>query len=409
MKTLYFDYAATTPVHPDAVAEMAGYLSCDGYFGNPASSHRHGVEARQAVEEHRRNVADLIGASPEEIVWTSGATESDNLAIKGAAYAYADRGRHIVTVATEHKAVLDTCRQLELVGFEVTVLNPRSSGLVDIEDLTAVFRPDTILASVMHVNNEIGAIQDIDKIGRITRERGIIFHVDAAQSAGKIPIDVKAMCVDVMSLSAHKVYGPMGIGALFVSRRPRVRLQAQMHGGGHERNMRSGTLPTHQIVGMGEAFRLAAAEMQGNIRRLERFRARLVRRLKPMAGVHFNGDLSSSYPGIINVCFEGLDGKKLIKSMPHVSISSGSACNSASVEPSHVLKAIGLDDEAASNSLRVSFGRFTTDREVDELAEAICSGVENQRERKFGSRFDEHGMYLSASLFEPTATSIKPA
>ena len=373
---IYLDYSATTPVDERVAQAMMDCLTKVGNFGNPASrSHVFGWDADKAVEDARNNVAALINANPKEIVWTSGATESDNLAIKGAAHFYQKNGKHIITCKTEHKAVLDTCRQLEREGFEVTYLEPRDNGLIDLDDLKAAIRDDTILISIMHVNNEIGVIQDIKAIGEITRERKIIFHVDAAQSPGKVPVDVEDMNVDLMSLSAHKVYGPKGIGALYVRRKPRVRIEAQIHGGGHERGMRSGTLPTHQIVGMGEAFRIAKEEMAADNERILMLRNRLLNGLKDMEEIYINGDLEQRIPGNLNVSFNYVEGESLIMALKDIAVSSGSACTSASLEPSYVLRALGRDDELAHSSIRFTIGRFTTVDEVDYAIELIRKAV----------------------------------
>lgn len=376
---IYLDYAATTPVDPRVAEKMLPYLSCE--FGNPASrSHRFGWEAEKAVEEARAEVAALIGADPKEIVWTSGATESNNLAIKGAAHFYADRGRHLVTVKTEHKAVLDTMRELETQGFAVTYLEPESNGLLDLDKFRAALRPETILASVMLVNNEIGVIQDIAALGNICRERGVIFHVDAAQATGKVEIDVEKLQVDLMSLSAHKTYGPKGIGALYVRRKPRVRIKAQMHGGGHERGLRSGTLPTHQIVGMGEAFRLARLEMAQELPRIRALRDRLWAGLREIEAVYLNGDLEKRVPHNLNVSFAYVEGESLMMALKDIAVSSGSACTSASLEPSYVLRALGLSDELAHSSIRFSLGRFTTIEEIDYAVSLIREKVAHLRE-----------------------------
>src|SRR3989344_3402516 len=380
-KPIYLDYSATTPVDPRVAEKMCSYLTLDGDFGNPASrSHSFGWRAEEAVEEARANVAALINADAKEIVWTSGATESDNLAIKGVAQFYNKKGKHIITCKTEHKAVLDTCRQLERDGFEVTYLDPEPSGLIDHGKLQAAIRPDTILISIMHVNNEIGVIQDIAAIGKIARARGILFHSDAAQSAGKTPIDVNAMNVDLMSLSAHKIYGPKGIGALYVRRKPRVRLEAQVHGGGHERGMRSGTLPTHQCVGMGEAFRIARLEMAAENERLRQLRDRLLNELKNVPEVYVNGDLAHRVAGNLNISFNYVEGESLIMALKDLAVSSGSACTSASLEPSYVMRALGRNDELAHSSIRFTFGRFTTDEEVDYAAQKVCEAVTKLRE-----------------------------
>jgi len=361
---IYFDYSATTPVDPRVAEKMIPYLTT--FFGNPASrSHSFGWTADAAIETAREQVADLVNADPREIVWTSGATESNNLAIKGVAHFYSGKGKHIITVKTEHKAVLDTCRELERQGFEVTYLPVQDNGLIDIDALKAAIRPDTILVSVMFVNNEIGVIQDIPAIGEICREKGILFHVDSAQAAGKVEIDLAKLKVDLMSFSAHKVYGPKGIGALYVRRKPRVRLEAQMHGGGHERGMRSGTLPTHQIVGMGEAFRIAKLEMGAENERLRALRDRMLRGFMDMEEVHLNGDMERRIAGNLNVSFNFVEGESLIMAIKDLAVSSGSACTSASLEPSYVLKALGRDDELAHSSIRFTLGRFTTEEEVD--------------------------------------------
>ncbi len=382
MKTpIYFDYSATTPVDPRVAKEMCRYLTLeDGLFGNPASrSHVFGWRAEEAVVKARREVAALLNADPREIIWTSGATESDNLALKGAAHFYAKKGKHIVTCKTEHKAVLDSCRQLEREGYEVTYLDPEPSGLIDLNKLEAALRDDTILVSIMHVNNEIGVIQDIEAIGKITRERGIIFHVDAAQSAGKVPIDVQKMNVDLMSLSAHKVYGPKGIGALYVRRKPRVRIEAQMHGGGHERGMRSGTLATHQIVGMGEAFRIAREEMAEENERIRRLRDRLLEGLQDIEEIYINGDLERRVPHNLNISFAYIEGESLMMALKDIAVSSGSACTSASLEPSYVLRALGRSDELAHSSLRFSIGRFTTEEEIDYAIKLLHEKVDKLR------------------------------
>ncbi len=378
---IYMDYSATTPVDPRVAEKLCGYLTPDGIFGNPASrSHQFGWEADDAVEQARRDVAALINADPKEIVWTSGATESDNLAIKGVAHFYQKQGKHIVTSKTEHKAVLDTCRQLEREGFEVTYLDPEPNGLIDLQKLEAALRDDTILVSIMHVNNEIGVIQDIAAIGEITRPRKIMFHVDAAQSAGKVPIDMAAMKVDLLSLSAHKIYGPKGIGALYVQRKPRVRLEAQMHGGGHERGMRSGTLAPHQIVGMGEAFRIAKAEMQQENERILMLRNRLWDGFKDMEEVYLNGDLEQRVAGNLNVSFAFVEGESLIMALKDIAVSSGSACTSASLEPSYVLRALGREDELAHSSIRFTIGRFTTEEEIDYVVDLVRNQVNRLRE-----------------------------
>jgi cysteine desulfurase len=378
---IYLDYSATTPVDPRVAEKMCAYLTPDGDFGNPASrSHAFGWSADAAVTEARANVAALVNADPKEIVWTSGATESDNLAIKGVAHFYHKKGKHIVTCKTEHKAVLDTCRQLEREGFEVTYLDPEPSGLIDLAKLKASLRDDTILVSIMHVNNEIGVIQDIEAIGELTRSRKILFHVDAAQSAGKIPIDLQQLKVDLMSFSAHKIYGPKGIGALYVRRKPRVRLEAQMHGGGHERGMRSGTLATHQIVGMGEAFRLAKEEMAEENARILKLRNKLYDGLKDMEEVYVNGDLEQRIAGNLNISFNFVEGESLMMALKDMAVSSGSACTSASLEPSYVLRALGREDELAHSSIRFTFGRFSTEEEVDHVLGQVRGQVERLRE-----------------------------
>lgn len=378
---IYFDYAATTPVDPRVAEKMMACLTPEGNFGNPASrSHLFGWKAEEAVEEARQQVADLVNCDPREIVWTSGATESDNLAIKGVAHFYKTRGKHIITSKIEHKAVLDSCRQLEREGYEVTYLEPASSGLITPEQVAGAIREDTILVSLMHVNNEIGVITDIAGIGAITREKKVLFHVDAAQSAGKIAIDLEALNVDLMSFSAHKMYGPKGIGALYVRRKPRVRLEAQTHGGGHERGMRSGTLPTHQIVGMGEACRIAREEMQAEGERILQLRERLRHGFEDMEEVYVNGTLDHHVPGIINISFNYVEGESLIMALKDLAISSGSACTSASLEPSYVLRALGMNDELAHSSLRFSFGRFTTQEEVDFAISRVREAVGKLRE-----------------------------
>ncbi|RDH87806.1 MAG: IscS subfamily cysteine desulfurase [endosymbiont of Escarpia spicata] len=378
---IYMDYSATTPVDPRVAELMCGYLTPDGKFGNPASrSHPFGWSADDAVTLARKQVADLINADPKEIVWTSGATESDNLAIKGVAHFYKKLGKHIITCKTEHKAVLDTCRQLEREGFEITYLDPEPSGLIDLGKLEAALRDDTILVSIMHVNNEVGVIQDVAAIGEMTRARKILFHVDAAQSAGKVPIDLTALKVDLMSFSAHKIYGPKGIGALYVRRKPRVRLEAQMHGGGHERGMRSGTLATHQIVGMGEAFHIAGEEMATENERLLGLRQRLWDGFKDMEEVYLNGDEEQRVAGNLNVSFAFVEGESLIMALKDLAVSSGSACTSASLEPSYVLRALGREDELAHSSIRFTIGRFSTAEEVDYAVEKIRTEVDRLRE-----------------------------
>ena len=376
---IYMDYSATTPIDPRVAQVMIPYLT--EHFGNPASrSHPYGWEAEDAVETARGHVAALVNADPREIVFTSGATESDNLAIKGVAQFYQDKGKHIITVKTEHKAVLDTCRELERQGFEVTYLDVMENGLIDLNVLAAAMRPDTILVSVMHVNNEIGVIQDIAKIGEMCRERGIIFHVDAAQSTGKVEIDLATLKVDLMSFSAHKTYGPKGIGALYVRRKPRIRLEAQMHGGGHERGMRSGTLATHQIAGMGEAFRIAKEEMVEENKRIRALRDRLWQGFSSMEEVHINGDMVQRVPHNLNVSFNFVEGESLIMAIKDVAVSSGSACTSASLEPSYVLRALGRSDELAHSSIRFTVGRFTTEAEIDEVIALLQGKIAKLRE-----------------------------
>jgi cysteine desulfurase len=380
MKTLYFDYSATTPVDPRVAAKMIPFLTEE--FGNPASrSHPYGWTADKAVEDARAEVAALVGADPKEIVFTSGATESNNLAIKGAGHFYSGtKGKHIITVRTEHKAVLDTVREMERQGFEATYLNVKENGLLDLDVLRAAIRPDTVLVSVMAVNNEIGVIQDLDAIGRICREKGVIFHVDAAQATGKMPIDLKTLPVDLMSFSAHKTYGPKGVGALYVRRKPRIRLEAQMHGGGHERGMRSGTLATHQIVGMGEAFRIAREEMATENERIRMLRDRLYNGLKDIEEVHLNGDMEQRVPHNLNVSFNFVEGESLIMAIKDLAVSSGSACTSASLEPSYVLRALGRSDELAHSSIRFSIGRFTTEEEVDYAIKLLHEKIGKLRE-----------------------------
>ena len=377
---IYLDYSATTPIDERVATKMAEYLTIEGQFGNPASrSHEFGWKAEQAVDLARQQVADLIHADPREIIWTSGATESDNLAIKGAAHFYRKKGNHILTVKTEHKAVLDTCRQLEREGFEVTYLDPEDNGLIDLDKLKAATTDNTILISVMHVNNEIGVIQDIAAIGEFARDRKIIFHVDAAQSAGKVEIDMEALKVDLMSFSAHKIYGPKGIGALYVRRKPRVRLEAQMHGGGHERGLRSGTLATHQIVGMGEAFRIAGEEMASDNDRIRMLRDRLYNGLKNDEEVYINGDYEHRTSGNLNISFNFVEGESLIMALRDLAVSSGSACTSASLEPSYVLRALGRNDELAHSSIRFTIGRFTTAEEIDYTINLVRNAVEKLR------------------------------
>jgi cysteine desulfurase len=380
-KPIYYDYFATTPVDPRVAEKMVECLTMEGNFGNAASrSHVYGWKAEEAIESARRQVADLINADPREIVWTSGATESDNLALKGVAHFYHKKGKHIITSKIEHKAVLDSCRQLEREGFEVTYLDPDSNGLTSPEAIAAALRDDTILVSIMHANNEIGTVNDIAGIGEVTRNAGVLFHVDGAQSAGKIPIDLEQMKVDLMSFSAHKFYGPKGMGALYVRRKPRVRLEAQIHGGGHERGMRSGTLATHQIVGMGAAAQIASEEMAGEAVRLKALRLRFWDGISDIEEVHINGDEEARLPGAMNVSIAFVEGESLIMSLKGLAVSSGSACTSASLEPSYVLRALGLSDELAHSSLRFSFGRFTSEDDVDTAVEQLRHAVEKLRE-----------------------------
>ena len=376
---IYLDYSATNPCDPRVVDAMIPWLR--EHFGNPASrSHAWGWEAEAAVEKAREQVAQLIGADPREIVWTSGATESNNLALKGAAHFYKGKGKHIITVKTEHKAVLDTCRELERQGFEVTYMDVQADGLLDIEAFRAAIRPDTILASVMFVNNEIGVVQDIAAIGSICREKGVIFHVDAAQATGRVDVDLASLPVDLMSLTSHKTYGPKGIGALFVRRKPRVRIEAQIHGGGHERGMRSGTLPTHQIVGMGEAYRIAREEMHAENERIRTLQQRLLNGLKDIEEVFVNGHPQRRVPHNLNMSFNFVEGESLIMGIKGVAVSSGSACTSASLEPSYVLRALGRSDELAHSSLRMTIGRWTTEEEIDYAVQTIRENVARLRE-----------------------------
>ncbi|MBT8768204.1 IscS subfamily cysteine desulfurase [Metapseudomonas boanensis] len=378
---IYLDYSATTPVDPRVAQKMSECLLVDGNFGNPASrSHVFGWKAEEAVENARRQVAELVNADPREIVWTSGATESDNLAIKGVAHFYSSKGKHIITSKIEHKAVLDTTRQLEREGFEVTYLEPGEDGLITPAMVEAALRDDTILVSVMHVNNEIGTINDIAAIGELTRSRGVLFHVDAAQSTGKVEIDLEKLKVDLMSFSAHKTYGPKGIGALYVRRKPRVRLEAMMHGGGHERGMRSGTLATHQIVGMGEAFHIAKQEMASETKRIKALADRFWAQIDGMEEVYLNGSATSRVPHNLNVSFNYVEGESLIMALKDLAVSSGSACTSASLEPSYVLRALGRNDELAHSSIRFTFGRFTTEEEVDYAAAKVREAVRKLRE-----------------------------
>jgi cysteine desulfurase len=381
-KPIYLDYAATTPVDPRVAQKMSDCLLTEGNFGNPASrSHVYGWQAEEAVEEARVQVAKLLNCDPREIVWTSGATESDNLAIKGVAEAAGGQRRHIITSVMEHKAVLDTCAYLETKGYEVTYLEPDATGIIEPDQVAAVLRADTLLVSLMHANNEIGVINDIAAIGAVCRSAGVLFHVDAAQSAGKVPIDLAVMKIDLMSLSAHKMYGPKGIGALFVRRLPPVKIVPQIHGGGHERGLRSGTLATHQIVGFGEAARILREEMDRENARIKSLRDRLWSHLKQLGGVHLNGDAERRLPGNLNVAFDGVSGETLLLALDDVAVSSGSACTSATVEPSYVLRALGLPDELAHASLRFTVGRFTTEAEIDRAARRVVEVVERLRER----------------------------
>ena len=376
---IYLDYSATTPVDPRVAQKMIPYLT--EQFGNPASrSHAFGWDAEKAVENAREEVAKLVNADPKEIVWTSGATEAINLALKGAAHFYKGKGKHLITVRTEHKAVLDTMRELEREGYEVTYLTPEPNGLLDLEKFKAAIRPDTILVSVMYVNNEIGVIQDIPAIGEICRDKGIIFHVDSAQATGKVEIDLARLKVDLMSFSAHKTYGPKGIGALYVRRKPRVRIEAQMHGGGHERGMRSGTLATHQIVGMGEAYRIAREEMAAENERIRMLRDRLLKGLSDIEEVHVNGDMEHRVPHNLNISFNFVEGESLLMAIKDLAVSSGSACTSASLEPSYVLRALGRSDELAHSSIRFSVGRFTTEQDIDFAIELLHQKIGKLRE-----------------------------
>jgi len=381
MEPIYLDYASTTPVDSRVIDKMKDCLSFDGNFGNAGSrSHSFGWKAEELIEESRLNVAELVNCDPREIIFTSGATESDNLALKGAAYFYQDKGKHIVTCKIEHKAVLDTCRQLEKEGFEVTYLETDEFGAVTPKQVKEAIREDTSIVSLMHLNNEIGVITDIAKIGEITREKGVLFHVDAAQSAGKIPIDLNELKVDLMSFSAHKIYGPKGIGALYIQRKPRVRLQALFHGGGQERGIRAGTLPTHQIVGMGECFKVAKQDMVSDYKKINSLKNRLYDGLKDMEEIYVNGDLEEGYPGIFNLSFNYVEGESLIMALKHIAVSSGSACTSASLEPSYVLRALGRPDELAHSSIRFSFGRFTTEKDIDFTIDLVKTSVHQLRE-----------------------------
>ena len=378
---IYMDYASTTPVDPRVAKKISDHLTLDGNFGNPASrSHKFGWKAEESVEEARSHVANLVGCDPREIVWTSGATEADNLAIKGIANFYKSKGKHIITSKIEHKAVLDPCRQLERDGFEVTYLEPNEGGLITVEAILDAIREDTVLISIMHINNELGTINDLESIGKIAREKGIFFHVDAAQSTGKVPIDLSTLPVDLMSFSAHKTYGPKGVGALFVRRKPRVRIEAQMHGGGHERGMRSGTLATHQIVGMGEAFRIAKEEMDGDIKKIQSLHNKFYDSISKIEEIYVNGDMNNKVSNILNISFAYVEGESLIMALKDIAVSSGSACTSASLEPSYVLRALGRKDELASSSIRFSFGRFTTEEDVDYTLSLINHAVDRLRE-----------------------------
>ena len=379
--TIYLDYASTTPVDPRVASKMMEFLTPEGEFGNPASrSHKFGWKADEAVEEARSHVANLVNCDPREIVWTSGATEADNLAIKGIARFYKSKGNHIITSKIEHKAVLDPCRQLEREGFEVTYLDPDEGGIISPEAVRSAIKDSTILISIMHINNELGTVNDLTKIGDIARENGAFFHVDAAQSTGKVKIDLMNTPVDLMSFSAHKTYGPKGIGALYVRRKPRVRLEALIHGGGHERGMRSGTLATHQIVGMGEAFRIASEEMKNDHSKISVFHEKFLEKVKEIDHVYINGDLDNKVPNILNVSFNFVEGESLIMGLKDVAVSSGSACTSASLEPSYVLRALGRKDELAHSSIRFSFGRFTKDEDVSRTLEILGNVVERLRE-----------------------------
>ena len=377
---IYLDYSATTPVDERVAKKMAECLTKEGTFGNPASrSHPYGWDSEKLIDEARVNVANLLGADKREIIWTSGATESDNLGIKGAANFYKERGNHLITLSTEHKAVLDTMRFLESEGFEVTYLDPKDNGLLDIDELKKAIRPTTILISVMHVNNEIGVIQDLESIGKICKENKIVFHVDAAQSPGKVEIDVNKFNIDLCALSAHKAYGPKGIGALYVRRKPRIRIQPQMHGGGHERGFRSGTLPTHQIVGMGEAFKYAKLEMEQDNKKIKALRDILWDGLKDMEEIYLNGDLEQRIPGNLNISFNFVEGESLIMAIKDIAVSSGSACTSASLEPSYVLRALGREDELAHSSIRMTIGKYTTAEEIKHTIDLLKKSVDKLR------------------------------
>ena len=379
--TIYLDYASTTPVDPRVASKMMEFLTPEGEFGNPASrSHRFGWKADEAVEEARSHVANLVNCDPREVVWTSGATEADNLAIKGVARFYKSKGNHIITSKIEHKAVLDPCRQLEREGFEVTYLDPDDKGVISPEAVNSAIKDSTVLVSIMHINNELGTVNDISKIGDVTRDKGIFFHVDAAQSTGKVNIDLEKMSVDLMSFSAHKTYGPKGVGALYVRRKPRVRLEALIHGGGHERGMRSGTLATHQIVGMGEAFRLASKEMEEDHKKISKYHEKFLDKVNEIDHVYINGDLNNKVPNILNVSFNFVEGESLIMGLKDIAVSSGSACTSASLEPSYVLRALGRKDELAHSSIRFSFGRFTSDDDVNNTLDILGNVVQRLRE-----------------------------
>ena len=379
--TIYLDYASTTPVDPRVASKMMEFLTPDGEFGNPASrSHRYGWKADEAVEEARSHVANLVNCDPREIVWTSGATESDNLAVQGVARFYKSKGNHIITSKIEHKAVLDPCRQLEREGFEVTYLDPNEGGIITPEAIKAAMKDTTILVSIMHINNELGTLNDLAAIGTITREAGAFFHVDAAQSTGKVDIDLSTLPVDLMSFSAHKTYGPKGMGALFVRRKPRIRIEALIHGGGHERGMRSGTLAPHQIVGMGEAFRIAKEEMQKDNEKVKAFHTKFLKEAMKIEHAYINGDLDNKVPNILNISFNFVEGESLIMGLKDIAVSSGSACTSASLEPSYVLRALGRKDELAHSSIRFSFGRFTKDEDIDKTLSILHNVVERLRE-----------------------------
>jgi len=377
---IYLDYASTTPADKRVAQKIYEHLTLEGNFGNPASrSHAYGWTAEESVEEARAHVANLVNCDPREIVFTSGATESDNLAIKGVANFYKSKGKHIITSKIEHKAVLDPCRQLEREGFTVTYLDPNEFGIITPKQIEEAIQEDTVLISIMHINNELGTVNDIQAIGSLARSKGIFFHVDAAQSTGKVAIDLRELEIDLMSFSAHKTYGPKGVGALFVSRKPRVRLEAQIHGGGHERGMRSGTLATHQIVGMGEAFRLAKSEMESDNKRIAMLHQRLLDGIQHIEEIYINGGLDHKVPNILNVSFAYIEGESLMMALKDIAVSSGSACTSASLEPSYVLRALGVDEELAHTSLRIGFGRFTTEEEVEYAANQIIERVEKLR------------------------------